>query len=258
MKIHSASKAPLTVQEAIVSAYRDTIKPSTDSKYETTTSERSPEEATMSSCDKEAASDISRDAAINLDTTSDIEFVLQVFETYELLEKILLRTDNVTVLRGQGVNKTWRDVIQRSENLQQKLFFKPVPVKKGWSWRDIVWNPLFLNKEVDQGVGLDSQSLKVTGKCIHFIVGSNSAFYLDKPAILRRYPDTESWHRMLYCQGLPPGYEIMAVAIESSWIPAGVRADMGIAEVREQIKVAFERYKAERAERDSEDMSDSD
>lgn len=220
----------------------------------------------MSSCDKEAASDNAHGTATNLDTTSDIESVQRVFETYELLEMILLRTDNATVLRGQGVNKTWRDVIQRSESLQQKLFFKPGPVKEGWSWKDVVWNPLFLTEEVPQGAiehGVLRRS-EVEKNCVLVCPGPDLdvIFALDKPNALVCNTGVESWQRMLYFQGVPADHKMVAMATEptftSSWDPAVVRADLGIDGFVEKIKAAAERHRLELEEMDLEDETDSD
>lgn len=51
----------------------------------------------------------------------------------ELLESILLQLPLQDLLRVQGVNKTFRDAIKASHQLQVKLFFKTDPPKDGSS-----------------------------------------------------------------------------------------------------------------------------
>jgi hypothetical protein len=50
----------------------------------------------------------------------------KVFDTFELLEKILLFVNSRTLLPAQRVNSTFRDLIAQSSSLQKKVFFKPV------------------------------------------------------------------------------------------------------------------------------------
>jgi hypothetical protein len=70
----------------------------------------------------------------------------KVFETYELIEAILLQASNATALKAQAVNATFQYVINRSTRLQQKLFFQSPPVAQANkpNEEDPQWNPLFL------------------------------------------------------------------------------------------------------------------
>ena len=51
--------------------------------------------------------------------------VLQVFETYELLENILSHLPFFDLVHAQQVSKQWRDITMRSKVLRQNLFLDP-------------------------------------------------------------------------------------------------------------------------------------
>ncbi|KAF9880356.1 hypothetical protein CkaCkLH20_02310 [Colletotrichum karsti] len=55
----------------------------------------------------------------------------EVFAIPELLERIILHLDIRTILtRAQLVNRTWKTVIEESNCIQQKLFFKPIVARR--------------------------------------------------------------------------------------------------------------------------------
>ena len=49
----------------------------------------------------------------------------RVLETYELLEMVLAKTTPKDLFVMQRVSKTWKSLIERSEQLQQTMFLKP-------------------------------------------------------------------------------------------------------------------------------------
>lgn len=55
----------------------------------------------------------------------------RVLSTYELLESILSNLDMKDLLLFQRVSKSFKSVIDRSNDLQQKLFFQPIPHERG-------------------------------------------------------------------------------------------------------------------------------
>ncbi|KAK4622115.1 hypothetical protein CLAFUW4_07223 [Fulvia fulva] len=56
--------------------------------------------------------------------TDDTGAGTTVFQTYELLENIMLRLSVKEILIVQRTAMHWRLVVQRSQDLQEKLFFK--------------------------------------------------------------------------------------------------------------------------------------
>lgn len=65
-----------------------------------------------------------------------------IFSVYEILEYILLHTDQRTILRSQRVCRRWRTLINTSNNLQEALFFKPVRYQVPFGSEDRIRNSL--------------------------------------------------------------------------------------------------------------------
>jgi hypothetical protein len=69
-----------------------------------------------------------------------------VFQTYELLEKVLQNLSMLDLLRDQRVSKDWRDIIKSSRPLQKKLFMVPAPQPPDENLECQNYNPLLLSR----------------------------------------------------------------------------------------------------------------
>ncbi|KAK5125625.1 hypothetical protein LTR85_011899 [Meristemomyces frigidus] len=61
------------------------------------------------------------------DNASTMSAAAKVFGTYELVEHILSNTTTICAVRGRAVNHFWKDVIDGSITMQEKLFLSPSP-----------------------------------------------------------------------------------------------------------------------------------
>lgn len=128
----------------------------------------------------------------------------RVFETYELLEMILLydALDVKTVLLAQRVNRTFQHVIARSREVQVKLFYRAKPVTEypthdidayGWLNAHGLLNPLLATERLDclpHQIGLHVRdNLAIETLCL----------ILQNSETLAKRDCGESWERMLVC-----------------------------------------------------------
>jgi hypothetical protein len=60
-----------------------------------------------------------------------------VLNTTELLESILLKLDNRTLLLSQRTNQAFKATVEESVRLQQKLFFKPTPPGSAFDCKEL-------------------------------------------------------------------------------------------------------------------------
>ncbi|KAK3615692.1 hypothetical protein LTR56_026434 [Elasticomyces elasticus] len=142
-------------------------------------------------------------------------------KTFESLEQILLHTDVVAVFCAQRVNTSFKDTINNSRLLQQKLFFAPLPANG--SYQETQLNPLLVNKNVLErlplfycGYGYNSMTHveRWPGKRLHpdmpkithYVDDENAADRIDWELSVWNGPKVEevmgagSWRQMLLTQ----------------------------------------------------------
>lgn len=112
----------------------------------------------------------------------------------ELLEMTLLRVPTLRILVIQRVNKNFRDIINASGPLQQKLFFKAEP--RSTNINRVEWNPFMRNLVT----GWENDRLQETIW--------NDCGKIDMTDLRNIHPNA-SWLRMLVCQPPRPMVEIM-------------------------------------------------
>lgn len=130
-----------------------------------------------------------------------------VFDTYELLEQILLQLDNATILRLLRINKTWNHVINRSHALQVKLFFKVKVPHGNCPNTTFRWNPYLLARCVRNGDCQYHHCQAATGQDVILVQHESQKYAracLKTPSNLTKGGLDASWRRMLLCQGVQP------------------------------------------------------
>ena len=78
------------------------------------------------------------EAMIEIDepsTVSNASLALRVFSTIELLEQVLLHLGAKNLVRLQRVCRQWKDLMARSETLQERLFLSPAPIRAFAPWK---------------------------------------------------------------------------------------------------------------------------
>lgn len=152
-----------------------------------------------------------------------------VFGTYELLEQILLQSDNGTILRLQRTNKTWDHVINRSQTLQKKLFFKAEVPHHDRSKQEIRWNPLLRHKFVRRrDERPDKPRFDKYGRRQDiYIVELHSKprvhEYISVPGYYTKHRLEESWRRMLLVQGCMHTVKLSIEGLTGTVLSAGTR-----------------------------------
>lgn len=166
----------------------------------------------------------------------------QVLGIPELLEMTLLHVTELPLLTLQRVNKTWRDVIEGSSRLQQKLCTKADPIDvsgepEDFNTKSFDWNPLFLNYAKKNVTYKDS----CPGKEI------------DRKILERFYCPGASWRKMFITQptGLKVGLSYIRElrkagdpGVKVGWMAIGMQERAGIEmdDVATLTEEAHERY----------------
>lgn len=108
---------------------------------------------------------------LDSDTKDNLALWHQVFEMaekalsiYEILERVLINTDRRTLLLSQRVCRTWNAHINKSHNLQEALFFKPVRYELPYGSRRIR-NPFIKEQPLTDYVGFINHSVSNVDHC---------------------------------------------------------------------------------------------
>ena len=141
--------------------------------------------------------------------------VATVLNTPELLENILLRLDERTLLLSQRVSKTFNATINGSVKLQRKLFFQldriadvqdcPESATVDKCWREQGLNPLLAHLT---SFPYDSQSSHEYHKVKVFV---KHKFWVRRQLDIMALPRFESWTRMYAAQRPVRGTRILIV-----------------------------------------------
>ncbi|GIZ44090.1 hypothetical protein CKM354_000729900 [Cercospora kikuchii] len=152
-----------------------------------------------------------------------------VFGTYELLEQILLQSDNGTILRLQRTNKAWDHVTNRSQALQKKLFFKAEVPHHGPFKGTIRWNPLLRLKviyrrdkrSIERRTGQHGEKRYVYR--VELQSKPRGPAYISVPRRYNKRRLEESWRRMLLVQGCKHTAKISIYGATETVISAGTK-----------------------------------
>ncbi|PPJ60090.1 hypothetical protein CBER1_03128 [Cercospora berteroae] len=149
-----------------------------------------------------------RDSAVSTnDQKGEPTTASVVFGTYELLEQILLQADNGMILRLQCTSKTWDHVINRSQALQVKLFFKAEVPHHDSLKQEIRWNSLLLERNPHaQHYRARRDLLQHDTEEYVWLAkiepGPRPLARISVPQNYIKYQRGESWRRMLLVQGV--------------------------------------------------------